>query len=118
MEEIKRKLQPFEKKESKSLTKHSEKEKKEYIEEIGRTTILKNGVKHLKRIADNMDAALLISTLSCALWAGVKLGKKDWIEALFPLFLTFIFGMITYVAPKSPMSERFKDITKTIIGKK
>lgn len=119
---IKKKINPLlektEKKEEPFLKKTTPDKQKNYLEKAGKTTITREMARSLKRIADNMDLLVLLLTVACAIWAGISLGNKEYLEAIFPIILTFFLTLATYVIPKSTFSVAIKDYTKTIIGKK
>lgn len=118
---IEKKFKPLTEKKDEGLKKHTEEEKQEYLEKAGKTTLIREGVKGIKRIQQHLDAIFLLLSLGLCLWCGVKFGKKDWLDAFVLLFLTCFSALVVYVAPNSQFSNQIQDkvseIKKTILGK-
>lgn len=101
-----------------TITKITEEQKQKYLEDAGKTTILREIARNLKRIKRNLDIILLILTIFFAIITGVFLGYREYIISIVPAIVTFVFAIITYTLPAGDLKTAVDNFQDTLIKRK
>ena len=116
-EKIKEKIKEKQKQINKDvpmLKKITEEQKREYLEKAGRTTILREIARNLKRIKRNMDLVLGLLTVFFAIITGLMLGYKEYIITIVPAIITLVLGIVTYTLPSGDLKDAVDNFQETI----
>ena len=113
--EVKKELEKITRPKAFPLKKITDAQKEKYLQDAGRTTILREIARNLKRIKRNLDVILLIMTIMFAVVTGMLLGYKEYIISTIPALVTLILAIITYTLPPGDLKDAVDSFENTII---
>jgi len=113
--EVKKELEKITRPKAFPLNKITDAQKEKYLQDAGRTTILREIARNLKRIKRNLDVILLIMTIMFAVVTGMLLGYKEYIISTIPALVTLILAIITYTLPPGDLKDAVDNFENTII---
>ena len=115
--EVKKEVEKINRPKAFPLKKITEEQKEKYLQDAGKTTILREIARNLKRIKRNLDVILLIMTIMFAIVTGILLGYKEYIMSTIPALVTLILAIITYTLPPGDLKDAVDNFENTILKK-
>lgn len=84
----------------------NEKEKLKTAQKCGQTTIQREIVVNLRRIARNLDIIIMLLVLFLMAWTTLNIKNHDILLSLFTGFATLILAFVQILIPKGRWAER------------